>query len=269
MLKVKKFLILVLAALIVILVTGKSQTAQRQDEMAAYRNNSCVNCHANLVNPIKVSTRYFDWHQSKHRENGVSCDKCHGGNPAAAEMKAAHIGIERPTNVQSKLYYRNLPETCGSCHKEVVKAFVGSRHYDKLKNSNLGPSCTTCHEHMATKVIYSPLEARNLCASCHETVNGPLRQRPEIPAQANDVMLAFSRANAAAEWADMLVAQGERRGLAVRDERADLQGIYALLKDAKRNWHEFNLDASRKRADDAFLRSTKVKDKAWQRLMGR
>jgi hypothetical protein len=267
--KTKWFMLLAVAAIAAAWVNGRPGASAPQDELAAHRDNGCVTCHSALVRPLKVSSRYFEWHQSKHRARGVGCEKCHGGDPAAKEMKAAHVGVQKPADAASRLHYQNLPETCGSCHKEVVRAFTGSRHFQQLKNSNLGPSCTTCHEHMATKVIYSPLETKNLCASCHDTVGGPQRPRPEITAAAHDVMLAFSRAKAALEWADIVTTQGEQRGLSLKAEREELRATSARLKDARLSWHEFRLDATRRRADDVFERATKVKDKAWQRLMGR
>lgn len=42
-----------------------------QDKLAAFRNNSCVNCHSQLSEPLGVSAHYFEWHKSKYREKGV------------------------------------------------------------------------------------------------------------------------------------------------------------------------------------------------------
>lgn len=77
----------------------------------------------------------------------------------------------------------------------------------------------------------------------------------------------FSRARAAVAWAGLILAQGERRGLALKSERDEWQAIKTRLSDVRLSWHEFRLDASRHQADDAFVRAGKVKDKVWQRIM--
>ena len=237
-----------------------------QDDMAAYQNNGCVNCHSKDTMARAAFTRYTEWHISTHKEKGVGCEKCHGGDAATKDKGKAHAGVIKPSEAQSRLHPKNLPETCKTCHPNIVNSFVESKHYQKLQASGMGPSCTTCHEHMASVVLYTPEETASLCAHCHNTVNGLLPRRPEIPQAANETMQAIRRANTVVLWADRLVEQGQNKKIDVSEEQNEMKIVRAMLAEAKASWHAFNLDVVRKKADAAFDAGTKVKDELMKKL---
>ena len=81
----------------VLLAWGGAAAQRRAGYVGNLRNNSCVKCHSSLREPLKISVHFFDWKNSRHDKAGVSCEKCHGGDPAAATMKAAHIGVSSPS----------------------------------------------------------------------------------------------------------------------------------------------------------------------------
>lgn len=238
---------------------GLHTRSQAQSSPPAYRNNNCVSCHATLSEPLHISSRFYEWQDSRHQARNVGCEKCHGGDPAVTDVKQAHAGVFNVDDPRSRMHYRNQPETCGSCHQTVVRAFVQSEHYQKLKGIGLGASCNTCHAHMATQVVYSPKETADMCARCHDSVNY-LMPRPEIPRRANDTMLAFQRANSMLNWAYLLLAEAQKRGLDLKAEQADLQTAKTALQEAQINWHAFKLDVVRKQADEAFFKGMKVRD---------
>jgi Cytochrome c7 and related cytochrome c/Cytochrome c554 and c-prime len=240
--------------------------SRAQEDMAAYQNNSCVNCHSKDATARATFQRYTEWHVSAHKEKGVGCEKCHGGDPAAKDQRRAHVGVVKPSEPQSRVHLKNLPETCNACHPGVVSSFVESLHYQKLKASGMGPSCTTCHAHMATTVLYTPEETAALCAHCHNTINGILPRRPDIPEKANEVMQAIRRANVVVLWADRLLEQGQNKKVDLSAEQQEMKIVRALLAEAKISWHAFNLDVVRKKADEAFEMGTKVKDALRQKL---
>ncbi|MEK7710371.1 MAG: multiheme c-type cytochrome [Planctomycetota bacterium] len=69
----------------------------------------CIECHKKITPGI-----VNDWQLSKHAENAVTCDACHGdGHKSATDFDKAKI----PT-----------PETCGQCHAEQVKQFSSGKH---------------------------------------------------------------------------------------------------------------------------------------------
>ncbi|MCI0392783.1 MAG: cytochrome c3 family protein [Acidobacteria bacterium] len=246
-----------------LLVGEQKPTAQVKESL--YQGNNCVSCHSALNEPLRVSMRYYEWRMTPHQEKGVGCEKCHGGDATTADIKKAHAGVLRSSDSQSRLHHKNQPETCGSCHQSVVNAFVRSNHYQKLKGVGMGPSCNTCHAHMATQVIYSAKETANLCAYCHNADNFII-PRPDIPRRANDTILAIQRARSVINWANLLLTHGQRSGLSVDAERGDLKHAQETLRDAQVNWHTFNLEAVQKQADDSFHAATKVRDDLRKRL---
>ncbi len=201
-----------------------------QDALVELRDNNCVNCHAKLSSPLRLTSRYAEWHMSTHKEKAVGCEKCHGGD--------------------SKI----------SDHQGIVSSFVESKHYQNLKSAGLGPSCTTCHQHMASQVLYTPDETSAMCSTCHNSPNKFMPPSPEVPQKANEVMQSIRRANTLVVWADRLLEEADKRKLDVSEEKKEQKIVRAVLAEAKISWHAFNLDSVRRKADDAFEMGTKVKD---------
>lgn len=247
------------SAFIVISSWGVRATLS-QDAQAEYKDNNCVSCHAKLTTPYKLTSHYAEWQISTHKEKFVGCEKCHGGDPAIKDEKRAHQGVISPQNASSKLFPKNLPETCNSCHQSIVSSFTESKHYQKLKEAGIGPSCSTCHIHMASQVLYTPEETATMCSTCHNSPNKLMPPRPEIPEAANNVMQSIRRANTMVLWADRLVEQADAKKLDISDQKKEQKIARAMLAEAKVSWHAFNLDSVRKKADDAHDMSAKVKD---------
>ncbi len=262
----KKLAVLTFAALSgAVLFSNHLPSSSAQDTLAAYRGNNCVACHSKTTS-LQMDNRFFQWHSSLHRDKGVGCDKCHGGDPSITDPKKAHVGMLKPEDPKSKLHPRNLPGTCGSCHKEVVGSFVESKHYQKLKASDAGPSCSTCHVHMGSDVVLIPAQTAQLCATCHNSANKMLPKRPEIPGKASQVMQAIKRANSVVVWADLLIVDGKHKQVDVSREEQEMQSVHLMLSQAKTSWHAFNLEAVSKKADAAFEEGTKVKEALRKKL---
>lgn len=267
----KKLIVFVAFVLFgVLLIPGKTifstASSSSQDALAAFRSNNCVECHSRARAPYELTTKYAEWHMSLHRDKGIGCEKCHGGDPTAKEAAKAHAGIIASTNVKSWLHPKNLASTCGACHEGIVSSFVESKHYQNLSGAGLGPSCSTCHAHMASEVIYLPDQASKLCASCHDSANALLPKRPEIPGQANETLQALKRANFVVSWADRLLEQAQTKKMDVADAAKEMKVVRAMLTESKISWHAFNLVAVRKKADAAFEEGTKVKDELRKKL---
>lgn len=245
---------------LVSVVWAQSKQSTVPPPEADYRTNNCVTCHAQITQPVALSNRYFEWHSSAHKEYGVSCEKCHGGDPSTSDKVKAHVGIYPYANQRSQIHFRNLPTTCKSCHQGVVQAFVESKHYQNLKTTGLGPSCSTCHAHMASEVVLSPQQISHLCAYCHDTINGVLPPRPAIREKAEAVMQSLNRAAVAVAWATSLLREAEMKRLFVSTERVQVIAAQGMLKDAKFSWHAFDLETMQKKADEAFSAALKAKD---------
>jgi Cytochrome c7 and related cytochrome c/Cytochrome c554 and c-prime len=248
------------------LAAGKTRGQASQPGPPDYKNNNCVTCHAQLAEPLHTSSKYLEWQLSTHQARGVSCEKCHGGDPATADKKKGHAGILPSLDLKSRLNVRNQPETCNACHQDVIAAFVQSPHYKQLMGLGLGPSCSNCHAHMATRVVYDAAETAGLCARCH---NSPdfMPPRPQIPVQGRETMEALQRAGGVIRWAQLLLADGQRSGRKLDAEVVELKRGEAILKDARVKWHAFNLEAVRRRADEAYASGAKTKETLRKKLL--
>jgi len=145
----------------------------------------CLACHADK------RTAFV---QGAHAERGIQCHDCHGGDPAAFVLPAAHRA--RFVGAPGKVATVAL---CGSCHSDPnrmrqyglpsgqVAEFRTSRHGRLLLvNGNLdAPTCTDCHD---AHRILRPDDARSTvyptnipatCARCHE--NKPLMAKYRLP----------------------------------------------------------------------------------------
>lgn len=255
----------VLSLSLILAAAQKSSTRKKGSVPVVYRENNCVTCHAGLTEPVGVSAHFYEWRNSKHEKQGVGCEKCHGGDPTSKSMTTAHTGVLAPTFAQSKLHPKNLPTTCSACHQGVTDAFTKSAHYQKLQESSVAPSCTNCHHHMATSVITWPPDTAALCAKCHSS-NGVASQYTKIPTQAGETIAAFSRADGIVEWAHELIREGKQKKLSFRGEENQLRKFEKSLKEAKTQWHAFNLTDSRRTIDEVFRQATEVKDGVWKKL---
>lgn len=164
-------------------------TVQAQQMKGNYTGQDCVNCHVSTMPGLVQS-----WNMSKHAQNEIYCDTCHGQN---------HEALVMPTETP-----------CKSCHPQNVEQFVEGKHHlawvamevvaenvlqlnetIKWKGCgychrigasgdipNWGPStpgvadtpgakCDSCH----TRHTFSVIEARKpeACSNCHMGFDHP------------------------------------------------------------------------------------------------
>ncbi len=77
--------------------------------LGAGGSTECVDCHKKVTPGIVT-----DWQLSKHSENAVGCDTCHGdGHTCFGDTERARI----PT-----------PDVCATCHKDQFEQFKHGKH---------------------------------------------------------------------------------------------------------------------------------------------
>lgn len=114
---------------------------------------SCVSCHAKLGGKLGPPAREFP--VSVHREAGLTCVTCHGGNPSLPgeeSMSPKHGFRGKPSRKQ-------IPEFCARCHSSIAMM----RQYN-LRTDQFAEYKTSIHG----KLLYE----RNdpgvaVCTSCH------------------------------------------------------------------------------------------------------
>lgn len=196
--------------------------------------NSCVHCHSQLPGTSFVGVKSHSWKGSIHQRNGVTCDKCHGGNPEASSMKEAHKGVFGSSNPKSTVYFKNVPATCGKCHGAEYYKFTQSLHFRRLESTGQGPDCVTCHGSMVTTVL-QPDTVVNVCERCHNERMGIF---PYIPQKARAVLLSL-KVSEDLLAADKKVYQRSRE----KEVVSTLRNAQSYLHSAKLDWHRFDLDS--------------------------
>ena len=216
-----------------VLCAGLMPPLPAQAAAAGKKGNSCVACHSRLSGSSFVGAKSHSWAGSIHQKRGVTCDKCHGGDPLAAEQKDAHAGVLGSADPASPVYFKNIPAACGKCHGAEFYKFTQSRHYKILESTGKGPECVTCHGSMVTTIL-TPDTVAAVCVQCH---NERLGAYPYVPQKAKAVLLLLTESSALLDAETKLSrpAEGTERGRVLRDARASLHA-------AKLDWHRFDLD---------------------------
>ena len=150
----------------------------RNPQSPVYRTNlpqTCGRCHGNAPEMEKFHLRQrspvVSYEKSVHgiallqkgEVNAAVCTDCHGSH-----------NLHRSTNPASKLYWQNVPNTCGKCHENVEQTYNLSVHGTAVKAGvRDAPVCTDCHgEHSITAVKLAasrvaPANIPETCGQCH------------------------------------------------------------------------------------------------------
>lgn len=143
--------------------------------------NTCVDCHATLDEKHVDLTN--QWQRSIHKERGVACADCHGGDPSATTIDGAMSPDAGYIGAPSKA---DIPALCASCHADVARMRqydLPTDQYAKYQESVHGlrlaegdfnvATCFDCHGgHQVLKAndpsssVY-PANVPATCASCH------------------------------------------------------------------------------------------------------
>jgi len=117
------------------------------------QKNSCVECHLGLEDTLKTPAEGFA--ADVHKQFGLGCQDCHGGNPAQEDVELAKDRTFKGSPERAK-----IPEFCGSCHSnseymrhynpnlrvDQLALYWTSRHGQLLKKGDThGAVCIDCH----------------------------------------------------------------------------------------------------------------------------
>ena len=198
--------------------------------------NACVTCHEKLPATTAAGHSVQDWRTSPHGRAGATCDKCHGGDPAAADREAAHRDVYSSRESRSKVYYTRIPATCGACHQQELGFFTESRHYQRLVTSGRGPNCVTCHGSMAVQVL-SPPDLETTCSACH---NPEQRAPSAAPVSARYLLVLLREVEFGIGVSEQLAAR-TREGAPREAATRHLRQARETMQRARQGWHAFDL----------------------------
>jgi len=201
-------------------------------------DDGCENCHSDagfFAEYRKLYDYYQRWQNSPHQKAGVSCADCHGGDPEAASIDAAHAGVRPMNDPGSTLNRQAQPETCGQCHRANRNRFVQSKHYAALMDDRSAPTCTTCHPAMSVRPELRTIVV-DACSNCHSPGN-----EDNLPLIADDAMRIFQQLNIAGGLLGWTRVHYESHGWP-DDSRNRVNGLTNRYEDIVSAVHAFRLD---------------------------
>ncbi len=108
---------------------------------SAQAQKNCLACHK-----VKTPGIVRDWELSKHSENGVGCDVCHGSD---------HNGPKNIDKVRIP-----TPAVCAECHETQVAQYTKGKHAAAWASSNAMPTA-----HFQPMAMMSGMKG---CNGCHK-----------------------------------------------------------------------------------------------------
>jgi len=202
------------------------------------KNISCsFECHEDVIRKT-ASDNFQQWSESDHSKYYVTCDDCHGGNPDASDEATSHASMKGINDVNSTIYFKNIPDTCGKCHAEEMDHFKNTMHYQRLKAESRAPSCITCHKTHTFKILKAS-ELTALCSVCHNQ-----KDNIAIASVPKDAKLALDKQTEFQEEllkAKLSLSEAKASGKDVTSEQINLDKAQAVMDNIPSLWHQFNL----------------------------
>lgn len=236
---------ILLALLITLVLTwGGFSNAEVKD--------SCIECHSNsdLLATNKKLRDYFEaWQLSIHKQEGISCSDCHGGDPRATTKEEAHKGDLEESKNHRVTHFKNIPDACGQCHDNVYEKFRQSLHYEQLvkRNQELrGPNCITCHGSINV-AVFNVNKIGRACRRCH---NKTTQNHPSISKEVRLLLNQFLSINRYYRYISIRGAANKTRDF--------LKNVDARAHALSVDWHALDIPQMKERTD-ALLKSVKEK----------
>jgi Cytochrome c3 len=130
--------------------------------------DNCSACHRQQ----KDNSVFTIFKTSTHGRGGITCNRCHGGDPSQAEKTKAHTDrfVGKPDTAGTL-------EMCGRCHRQALEFFKGSRHVAARPNA-ARLDCVECHGVHAIGAYSESFRWAQFCAGCHGLEYLPPLPRP-------------------------------------------------------------------------------------------
>ncbi len=225
---------------------------------AAAKENACLACHSRLGQKTTGGMAYLDWKDSVHDQAGVTCDRCHGGNPDKPDRDGAHRGVLGPADPASRVHYSRIPALCGGCHQPQLKEFKQSRHYQVFLSGQgtvRGPTCITCHGSMHTTIL-APHNVAETCRRCHNAESGI---SPNVPEEAHATLDLIFYAKNTVKWSQEFVRMARKQGFPVTKAAAALKNAEEKFHLSEVRWHTFDFHEILTLVDESYESAKKAK----------
>ncbi len=138
---------------------------------------ACVTCHTFLGG--ELGRPVAEWSGSIHRQNGITCDLCHGGNAGVEVRNVRNLTVQELADKKSRAMSKShgfigkpsgkaLFHLCAQCHGDSTERYAGSIMGRAYLDGKGGPSCVTCHQAHNNIIPSVP----KVCESCHKDTTG-------------------------------------------------------------------------------------------------
>jgi len=120
---------------------------------------TCGGCHEDVLANYEKSEHARALLKAGLVDGSPSCSSCHGKHDVHAK-----------TDPNATTNHARIPQTCGACHKGVVKEWQDSAHGALLRAGKDGPVCSNCHTPHAIKrpdTASVRHEVADRCGNCH------------------------------------------------------------------------------------------------------
>ena len=121
---------------------------------------NCGVCHEDMMEGYLSSVHARSLFVSGLTDAAPSCSDCHGSHD-----------IQRHDAAGARTSHEKSPETCGDCHKGILKEWDESAHGALWREGKDGPVCSTCHEAHAIQdptTVAMRTHMPSDCGNCHE-----------------------------------------------------------------------------------------------------
>jgi hypothetical protein len=178
----------------------------------------CLQCHAGQ--PEYLSEPIGLWEMSVHKENGISCHDCHGGDPTdfamAMSPERGFVGV--PDDEE-------IPGFCGKCHVGIKDDYDSSAHGQALGSG--GPNCATCHSNHKVEKASLSLINETSCSRCHEY------------GRAAEIKDALSKTDSRINALEVELKDLHGKGISTREMEGKL---FALRNEYHQLFHNLDVD---------------------------
>ena len=151
----------------------------------AASDNTCLDCHAALDTPLRVTAEEFA--TNIHSQRGLTCASCHGGDPTNADN-----AMSPRAGFRGHIDRKRIPQLCGSCHSDAayIRQYNPSLRTDQLAQYHTSVHgqklaagdthvavCTDCHSAHDIRPasdphsMVNPLNIATTCSRCHADAN--------------------------------------------------------------------------------------------------
>lgn len=159
-------------------------------DSSSTQQDNCAACHQK-----QTAETVALYSSSVHAAKGFACNRCHGGDPAAADKAQAHAGnfIGQPTP-------NEVMGICGSCHRAQIAAFKTGKHFPERTEPRL--DCSQCHGAHAVGSASRNFSFVYYCAGCHG--------QEYLPGLPNDFLKMLALADSMAEQSGRALSEDAR-----------------------------------------------------------